>query len=142
VHGLVLRQRELAPAVAGGQPLLGDGVVVAVDDLLVVLGDGQHGARPGPTTPNDQDADTDAQAPDNRPHDWVYNSQTDQWKPCGHGLTVGAGAVAAYRGGISPRLWVLAPPDSSTADAAQGLHTLSVSQLTLFDPDYMPQPLD
>jgi hypothetical protein len=67
--------------------------------------------------------------PNTIPQDLVYNPQKDYWARCGHDLDVKDGAVAAFRGGDSPRLWVI-QPDGET-------HTLAVGSETLFARDYV-----
>jgi DNA-binding beta-propeller fold protein YncE len=63
--------------------------------------------------------------------DLVYNPQKDKWGTCGHGLTLQTGALAAYRGGASKRLWVLQPNAE--------IHTLQAAGEGLFAPDYVPR---
>jgi hypothetical protein len=63
------------------------------------------------------------------PQDLVYNPQKDQWEPCGQGLQIKSGAVAAFRGGNDERLWVLQPDGE--------LHTLMEAQPQLFAADYV-----
>jgi hypothetical protein len=61
--------------------------------------------------------------------DLVYNPQRDEWAACGHGLDVQQGAVAAFRGGGSKRLWVLHP------DGA--MYTLTGASEDLFARNYV-----
>jgi hypothetical protein len=63
------------------------------------------------------------------PQDLVYNPQKNYWARCGHGLDVKPEAVAAFRDGGSPRLWVV-QPDGAT-------HTLPVGSENLFARDYV-----
>lgn len=63
------------------------------------------------------------------PQDLSYNPQHNQWSACGHGLDIQAGAVAAYRGGVSKRLWVLQPDGT--------MHTLTSANEELFFPGYL-----
>ena len=65
------------------------------------------------------------------PQDLSYNPQRDAWEACGHGLDIQAGAVAAFRGGASRRLWVLQPPPDGS------LHTLPLPYEVLFAPDFV-----
>lgn len=67
--------------------------------------------------------------PNDTPQDIVHNPQKNYWGRCGHGLNVQPGAVAAFRGGSSPRLWVI-QPDRET-------YTLAVGAETLFSHDYV-----
>jgi hypothetical protein len=67
--------------------------------------------------------------PNTIPQDLVYNPQQDYWARCGHDLEIKKGAVAAFRGGESPRLWVI-QPDGET-------HTLAVGSEYLFAHDYV-----
>lgn len=66
--------------------------------------------------------------PNSIPQDLFYNPQKNYWGRCGHDLDVKPGAVAAFRGGGSPRLWVI-QPDGET-------YTLAVGSETLFAHDY------
>ncbi len=61
--------------------------------------------------------------------DLIYNPQRDEWAACGHGLDIQAGAVAAFRGGGSKRLWVLQP------DGA--MYTLTGASEDLFARNYV-----
>ncbi len=63
------------------------------------------------------------------PQDLVYNPQKNYWARCGHDLDIKKGAVAAFRDGDSPRLWVV-QPDGET-------HTLPVGSESLFVRDYV-----
>ena len=63
------------------------------------------------------------------PQDLVYNPQKNYWARCGHDLDIKKGAVAAFRDGDSPRLWVI-QPDGET-------HTLPVGSESLFVHDYV-----
>jgi hypothetical protein len=62
------------------------------------------------------------------PQDLVYNPQSDRWSRCGHGLDVKEGVVA-FRGGESPRLWLVDPNGAA--------HTLTVLSEHLFLHDYV-----
>ena len=68
---------------------------------------------------------------DRIPQDLFYNPQKDYWGRCGHDLDIKPGAVAAYRGGPSKRLWVIQPDGQ--------LHTLAVGAENLFAHDYKPE---
>lgn len=65
------------------------------------------------------------------PQDLVYNPQKDRWAACGHGLKIQAGAIAAYRGGDSERLWVLQPTGE--------MHKLTDAGERLFAPDFIDE---
>ena len=67
--------------------------------------------------------------PEKIPQDLFYNPQKNYWGRCGHDLDVKEGAVAAFRGGDSPRLWVI-KPDGETS-------TLAVGSESLFAHDYV-----
>jgi hypothetical protein len=60
--------------------------------------------------------------------DVVYSPQDDRWVRCGHGLDVKAGVVA-FRGGDSPRLWLIEPNGNT--------YTLTVGTEHLFLHDYV-----
>ena len=66
---------------------------------------------------------------DETPQDLVYNPQQDHWIRCGRGLDAKNGALAAFREGSSPRLWVLQPEGE--------IHTLAVASEHLFAKDYV-----
>ena len=63
------------------------------------------------------------------PQDLVYNPQKNYWARCGHDLDIKKGAVAAFRDGDSPRLWVIHPEGDT--------HTLAVGSESLFVRDYV-----
>ena len=65
----------------------------------------------------------------NIPQDLVYNPQKNYWGRCGHDLDIKRGAVAAFRDGDSPRMWVI-QPDAET-------YTLPVGSESLFVRDYV-----
>jgi hypothetical protein len=73
---------------------------------------------------------TPAREQNDIPQDLSYNPQRDNWAACGHGLDIQAGAVAAFRGGPSKRLWVLQPDDGT-------MHTLALAYEKLFATDYL-----
>lgn len=56
--------------------------------------------------------------PDEMPRDFVYNPQKDSWATCGHGLELEPGAVAAFRSGSAPRLWVIQGGETYTLTGA------------------------
>lgn len=66
--------------------------------------------------------------PNTIPQDLVYNPQKNYWARCGHDIDVKPGAVAVFRGGGSPRMWVI-QPDGET-------YTLAVGSESLFAHDY------
>jgi hypothetical protein len=66
--------------------------------------------------------------PNTIPQDLIYNPQNNRWARCGHGLDVQAGVVA-FRGGDSPRLWLIEPNGDT--------YTLTVSSEHLFSHDYV-----
>lgn len=61
--------------------------------------------------------------------DLVYNPQNNRWARCGHGLDMQTGALCAYRGGESPRLWVLQHDGE--------IHTLAVKSEHIFACDFV-----
>ncbi|MET0646942.1 MAG: hypothetical protein ABW208_10005 [Pyrinomonadaceae bacterium] len=63
------------------------------------------------------------------PKDLAYNPQQDRWTACGQGLQIQGGAVAAYRGGGSKRVWVLQPDGT--------MYKLSGAKEELFAADYV-----
>jgi hypothetical protein len=62
------------------------------------------------------------------PQDLVYSPLNDRWSRCGHGVDIKEGVVA-FRGGESPRLWVIDPNGDT--------YTLTVGSEDLFLPDYV-----
>jgi hypothetical protein len=116
------------------QSMIKEGMIVPVGHVLVVLSPNavpslaeleQYGlhnvlgyvnAAPPPDTSN-------------VPQDLFYNPQKNYWGRCGHDLDVKQDAVAAFRGGDSPRLWVI-QPDGET-------NTLAVGSESLFAHDYV-----
>ena len=109
-----------------------DGVLVPVGRVLVVL---------SPTTVPTLDSleeydlhnvlnyESMGSSDSSIPQDLVYNPQKNYWARCGHDLDVKPDAVAAFRDGDSPRLWVI-QPDGET-------HTLAVGSESLFVRDYV-----
>jgi hypothetical protein len=113
--------------------MIRDGLIVPVGRVLVVL---------NPTSVpslesiakydlhNVLDYETRASTdPNNIPQDLIYNPQKNYWGRCGHDLDVKPRAVAAFRDGDSPRVWVV-QPDGET-------HTLAVGSESLFSRDYV-----
>lgn len=118
------------------QSMIADGLLVPVGNVLVVL---------SPTSVPSLDSlqpyglhntlnyTSSASGAHDVPQDLVYNPQKDYWARCGHDLDVEPGAVVAFRGGDSPRLWVM-QPDGTT-------YTLAVGSESLFAHDYVPRDL-
>ena len=119
----------------GGQDksMIRDGVIVPIGRVLVVL---------NPTSVPSLDSldkhdlhnvlgyeSTTSTDPNQIPQDLVYNPQKNYWARCGHDLDVKPRAVAAFRDGDSPRLWVI-QPDGET-------YTLAVGSESLFARDYV-----
>ena len=134
---LDIRQaRKAATAANSGQSLIRTGLLAPLADLLVVLDPGDL-SLPDPLAlfgmvnvldfiltgkVVDRDAKEVSQ-------DLIYNPQKNQWTRCGQGLSIKPGAVAAFRGGDSERLWVLQPDGT--------MHTLMETSAKLFAPDYV-----
>lgn len=57
--------------------------------------------------------------PNEIPRDFVYNPRKDAWATCGHGLQLEPGAVAAFRSGSAPRLWVIQDGETYTLTGAE-----------------------
>jgi hypothetical protein len=110
------------------------GLLVPVGGVLVVMNPnsfptvaslekyGLHNVLSYSTT---QSPDDD---PNSIPQDIVYNPQKNYWARCGHDLNIREGARAAFRGGDSPRLWVVQPNGET--------YTLAVGSETLFSHNY------
>jgi hypothetical protein len=124
-----------ARAASTGHSMIRTGLPTAAGNLLVVLDPGD--LRPLRRMPlsgltNVADFRVETLKQGNReavPEDVVYNPQKDKWIPCGQGLTIQPGAVAAFRGGKSERMWVLQPDGQ--------MHTLTDASSRLFAPDYV-----
>jgi hypothetical protein len=131
--------REAASAVkelenGSKESMVQKGFPVAVGGVLVVMNPnsfptvaslekyGLHNVLSYSTT---QSPDDD---PNSIPQDLVYNPQKNYWARCGHDLNIRDGAVAAFRGGDSPRLWVVQPNGET--------YTLAVGSETLFSHNY------
>jgi hypothetical protein len=113
--------------------MIREGLIVPVGRVLVVL---SPNAVPSLDSLEKYDLhnvlgyeSTTSADPNNIPQDLVYNPQKDYWARCGHDLDIKPGAIAAFRDGDSPRLWVV-QPDGDT-------HTLAVGSESLFARDYV-----
>lgn len=62
------------------------------------------------------------------PQDLIYSPLNDRWSRCGHGVDVTDGVVA-FRGGQSPRLWLIDPTGET--------YTLTGASEDLFLPDFI-----
>jgi hypothetical protein len=122
--------------------MIEDGLLVPVGRVLVVLSPsavpsleslekfGLHNVLSYLTPSVEVSTDSDLpKDPDLAPQDLVYNPQKNYWARCGHDLDIKKDAVAAFRGGDSPRLWVI-QPDFET-------YTLAVGSESLFAHDYV-----
>jgi hypothetical protein len=74
---------------------------------------------------------------DEIPQDLFYTPQKNYWGRCGHGLDVKPGAVAFFREGDAPRLWVI-QADGKTDTLAVGSESLFVRDYVL---DFPTKPL-
>lgn len=136
-HGALGEPMQAASAVRKGlgtQSMIKQGLIVPIGRVLTVLSPssvpslaelepfGLHNVLSylGQNT-SDED-------PNTIPQDLVYNPQKNYWARCGHDIDVKPGAVAVFRGGHSPRLWVV-QPDGET-------YTLAVGSESLFAHDY------
>lgn len=115
------------------QSMIRDGLIVPVGRVLVVLSPTSVPSLESLTKYDlhnvlayETSTSTD---PNNIPQDLIYNPQKNYWGRCGHDLDVKPRAVAAFRGGDSPRLWVV-QPDGET-------YTLAVGSESLFSRDYV-----
>jgi len=119
-----------ATAVQNGQSMIRQGLMVPVGRVLVVLSPNSSPSLdtlegfgvlqyffPKPQLQVEQSK-----------QDLVYNPQQDHWIPCGHGLDIEEGAVAAFRSGASKRLWVVHPDGK--------IHTLGGAVEHLFAPEF------
>jgi len=113
--------------------MIRDGLIVPAGRVLVVL---NPTSIPSLDSLNEHDLhnvlgyeSTTSTDPNNIPQDLVYNPQKNYWARCGHGLDVKPRAVAAFRDGDSPRVWIV-QPDGET-------YTLAVGSESLFSHDYV-----
>lgn len=141
--------REAARAVRkiGGnkeESMIKQGLMVPVGRVLVVLSPSsvpsldsleQYGLHNVLGYRNTKAATVD---PNSVPQDLVYNPQKNYWGRCGHDLNVSSDAVAAFRDGESPRLWVV-KPDGETYTLAVGSESLFLHDYVL---DYPSKPLE
>jgi hypothetical protein len=128
--------RRAASASREGNSMIRAGLALSLGEVLIVLGpsavsqfdDEQPRNLGGAPRIAMQPLRTPAAAREAR-QDLVYNPQKDKWSTCGHGLTLQAGALAAFRGGASKRLWVLQPNAE--------MYTLQEAGEDLYAPDYV-----
>lgn len=112
--------------------MIRDGLIVPVGRVLVVLSPTSI-----PTLDSLEEYDlhnvlnyeSTSPTDGNIPQDLVYNPQKNYWARCGHDLDIKRGAVAVFRDGDSPRMWVI-QPDAET-------YTLAVGSESLFVRDYV-----
>lgn len=115
-----------------GKSMIRDGLIVPVGRVLVVL---NPTSVPSLKSLEEYDLhnvlpqEKDESPTNTIPQDLVYNPQKNYWARCGRGLEIKPDAVAAFRDGDSPRLWVV-QPDGET-------HTLAVGSESLFLRDYV-----
>ncbi|HWX41779.1 MAG TPA: hypothetical protein VN345_11570 [Blastocatellia bacterium] len=125
-----------ATAAKNGQSLIRTGFPVPIGNLLAILDPGSFSALKllplfGLTNVlsfalKDLVPESDEKQPR---EDLIYNPQRDEWTTCGQGLKLKPGAVAAFRGGDSERLWVLQPDGQ--------MHTLTEASPELFAAKYV-----
>jgi hypothetical protein len=123
--------RKAAAAVDSGNSIVTQGLMIPVGGILLVL-------DPTSTPPlrslqnftREDTSEADESIRSQVYQDLIYNPQQDEWAPCGQGLNIEEGAIAAFREGSSPRLWVLQPN--------RKMHTLTGAYEHLFAPNYVP----
>ena len=112
--------------------MIRNGLIVPVGHVLVVLNPTSVptlGSLEEYDLHNVLNYESSSSADDNTiPQDLVYNPQKNYWARCGRDLEIKPGAVAAFRDGDSPRLWVV-QPDGET-------YTLPVGSESLLARDY------
>jgi hypothetical protein len=133
--------RKAASAVKKGeggakdQPMIGNGLLVPVGRLLVVLSPAtvptvasleQYGLH------NTLKYTSSSSPPSNIPQDLFYNPQKNYWGRCGHDLDAKSDSIVTYRGGESKRLWVIDRNGGKIQSLAVGLESL-------FAPDYVTE---
>lgn len=113
--------RKAAGAIDKGNSMIRQGLLVPVGGILLVL---------EPTsTPSLSILKAGRKSKTQVSQDLIYNPQQDQWVPCGHGMEIEEGAIVGFRGGNSPRLWVLQPNGE--------MYTLPGAYEHLFAPNYV-----
>lgn len=132
-------------AVQSGESMIRQGLLVPADGILLVLG-------PSSTPPlNALDVTgslhyNQEKAPETSsselPKDLVYNPQQNHWIPCGHGLDIERGAVAAFREGESKRLWVVQPDHKMNTLPGAFEHFFAPGYVDSFKPWVLPSLLD
>lgn len=114
------------------QSMVSKGMIVWVGRMLVVMSPTsvpslasleEHGLKNVLSYQNTKSPSGDV------PQDLLYNPLKDYWTRCGHGLEMKPQAIAAFREGDSPRLWVIQPDGE--------MYTLAVGSESLFAPDYV-----
>jgi hypothetical protein len=124
-----------ADATKNRQSLIRTGLPVAVGNVLAVLDPSDFRLDPPVLSGLTNGVSftlsgvTPKRAAKQPPEDLIYNPQKDEWTPCGRGLKMESGAVAAFRGGISERLWVIQPDGK--------MYTLTDASAQLFAPKYV-----
>lgn len=119
------KPRKAATAIYEGKSMIRQGLLAPVGSVLAVL---SPNAVPDfdPTAMLLMGKIVSPEAdPNEIPQDVVYNPQKDIWERCGHGLDNKKGAVVAFRGGASKRLWLM-QPDGELYSLAGGREELFV----------------
>ena len=127
-------------AINEGKSIIAEGLFIAAGSVLAVL---------SPTSiPSSEEAPWSTKSGITEkvwdiPEDLIYNPQKDCWAACGNGLIVKEGAVAAFRGGISKRLWVLQPDGEmrTIMDASENLFARDYVRKSQFNGKFPSKPL-
>jgi hypothetical protein len=135
-HGEIEDAYTAGKAASSGRSLIRTGLPIATSNLLVVLDPGElRVLRRLPLSQLNNVADFQIEnlqggSSGKEPSEGlVYNPQKDEWIACGQGLDLQPGAVAAFRGGKSERMWVLQPDGK--------MYTLTEASSRLFASDYV-----
>lgn len=127
--GNLERPMETARAAKDGRSMIFRGLIVPLGRVLLVLGPS--------SIPQIESLDVEGllkysfvkRPTGNLTQDLVYNPQQDHWMPCGRGLRIQSGSVAAFRATASKRLWVV--------ESDKKAHTLSGAIEHLFSPEFV-----
>jgi len=138
-----LEPYEAAKAVDKGSSMVTQGMLVPVGRVLAVL---------NPTSVPSQSSLASfglrnvlryqtkglLKAPGSNQLDLAYDSTQNRWTPCGRAMEIKSGMVCGFRGGTSPRLWMIEPNGDTHTLTVGSEHLFAhhyVSKLPMFDLD-------
>ena len=123
------KPRKAATAISDGKSMIQNGLLAPVGSVLAVLSPNAVPSFDAMATLFLGKIVSPEVDPNEIPQDVVYNPQKDIWERCGHGLDNKKGAVIAFRGGASKRLWLMQPEGE--------LYSLAGGREELFVYDYV-----